>query len=63
MPEETPSVSRGKLRLFGIVAGVGLAAVVVAGISTRSNGDAGLREWTDAQAVPSVAVTLPGTKP
>ncbi len=63
MPEETPSVSRGKLRLFGIVAGAGLVAVVVAGISTRSNGDAKLREWTEAQAVPSVAVTLPGSKP
>ncbi|WP_424631854.1 efflux RND transporter periplasmic adaptor subunit [Bradyrhizobium sp. SYSU BS000235] len=63
MPEEIPSVSRGKLRMYGIVAGVGLAAVVVAGISTRSNGDARLREWTEAQAVPSVAVTLPGAKP
>lgn len=63
MPEVTPSISRGKLRTFGIVAGVGLAAVVVAGISTRSNGDAKLREWTEAQAVPSVAVTLPGAKP
>lgn len=59
----TPSISRGKLRLFGIVASVGLAAVVVAGISTRSNGDAKLREWTEAQAVPSVAITLPGAKP
>lgn len=63
MPEETPSISRGKLRTFGIIAGVGLAAVVVVGISTRSNGDAKLREWTEAQAVPSVAVTLPDAKP
>lgn len=59
---ETSSVSPRKLRLVGIVTGVGLAVVVVAGISTRSNGDAKLREWTEAQAVPSVAVTLPGTK-
>ncbi len=62
MPDETSSVSPRKLRLIGIVTGVGLAVVVVAGISTRSNGDAKLREWTEAQAVPSVAVTLPGTK-
>jgi membrane fusion protein (multidrug efflux system) len=62
MPDETSSVSPRKLRLIGIVTGVGLAVVVVAGISTRSNGDARLREWTEAQAVPSVAVTLPGTK-
>jgi RND family efflux transporter MFP subunit len=40
-----------------------LAAVVATGIITRSKGDAQLKEWTDAQAVPSVAVTLPGTKP
>ena len=62
MPDETSSVSPRKLRLIGIGAGVGLALVVVAGMSTRSNGDAKLREWTEAQAVPSVAVTLPGTK-
>jgi RND family efflux transporter MFP subunit len=62
-PDKTPSVSPRKIRLYGAVAIGVLAAVVTTGIITRSNGDVKLREWTDAQAVPSVAVTLPGTKP
>lgn len=62
-PDKTPPVSPRKMRLYGTVAVGVLAAVVTTGIITRSNGDAKLREWTDAQAVPSVAVTLPGTKP
>lgn len=62
-PDQTPPVSQRKLRLYGTVAIGVLAAVVTTGIITRSSGDAKLREWTDAQAVPSVAVTLPGTKP
>lgn len=62
-PDQTPPVSPRKLRLYGTVAIGVLAAVVTTGIITRSSGDAKLREWTDAQAVPSVAVTLPGTKP
>lgn len=62
-PDKTPPVSPRKIRLYGtVVIGV-LAAVVTTGIITRSNGDVKLREWTDTQAVPSVAVTLPGTKP
>jgi RND family efflux transporter MFP subunit len=56
-------VSPRKIRLYGTVAIGLLAAVVTTGIITRSSGDAKLLEWTDAQAVPSVAVTLPGTKP
>ncbi len=60
---ESPPVSPRALRSAAIV-GVGvLAAGVVVGIISRSSGDTKLREWTDAQAVPSVAVTLPGTKP
>ncbi|CAN5386156.1 efflux RND transporter periplasmic adaptor subunit [soil metagenome] len=61
--DQKPPVSPRKLRLYGTVAIGVLAAVVTTGIITRSSGDAKLREWTDAQAVPSVAVTLPGTKP
>lgn len=62
-PDQTTSVSPRKIRLYGTVAIGVLAAVVATGIISRSNGDARLRDWTDAQAVPSVAVTLPGTKP
>ncbi len=61
--DQKPPVSSRKIRLYGTVAIGVLAAVVTTGIITRSSGDAKLREWTDAQAVPSVAVTLPGTKP
>lgn len=61
--EEKPAVSIAKLRLAGIVTAVVLGVVVVFGIVMRSSGDAKLREWTDAQAIPSVAVALPGTKP
>ena len=61
--DENPTVSPRKLRSAAIV-GIGvLSVVVVTGIISRSNGDTKLREWTDAQAIPSVAVTLPGTKP
>jgi RND family efflux transporter MFP subunit len=62
-PDQTPPVSPRRLRLYGGVAVVVLAAVVATGLISRSNGDARLREWTDAQAVPTVAVALPGTKP
>lgn len=63
MPDPTSKVSPRRLGVIGVVAVVGLAAVVVTGITTRSNGDVKLREWTEAQAMPSVAVALPGTKP
>ncbi|MES2750289.1 MAG: efflux RND transporter periplasmic adaptor subunit [Pseudomonadota bacterium] len=61
--DQTPPVSPRKLRLYGGISVVVLAVVVAAGIVSRSKGDANLREWTDAQAVPTVAVSLPGTKP
>lgn len=62
-PDPVHPVSPRRLRLVGGVAVLVLAAVVAAGLATRSNSDARLREWTDAQAIPSVAVALPGTKP
>lgn len=54
--------SRWKLALFGIVAGAGVAALVVTGIQSRERAGAKLREWTDAQAIPTVAVQPPGTR-
>ena len=62
-PEKKPAVSPRKLKLYGTVAVGALAVVVVTGIISRSKGDADLKQWTDAQAIPSVAVSLPGTKP
>ncbi|HEY3791614.1 MAG TPA: biotin/lipoyl-binding protein, partial [Bradyrhizobium sp.] len=63
MPTETSSpVSRRKLSIFGLVAGIAAVLVVVTGIRAREDSDARLKEWTDKQAIPSVAVTLPDAK-
>src|SRR6266567_2654510 len=57
--EQRPPVSRRRLGIFGVVACVVLIVVVVTGIRSREEASAKLREWTDAQAIPSVAVQLP----
>jgi RND family efflux transporter MFP subunit len=58
----SPNVSRRKLRIAGIVAVLVAAVVVVSGFVTRASGNAHLREWTDAQAIPSVAIVTPGVQ-
>ncbi|HEY0234320.1 MAG TPA: biotin/lipoyl-binding protein, partial [Afipia sp.] len=65
MPSDDQQVhlSRRKMRTAGIVAGVLVILTVVTGIVTRENGNAKLREWTDAQAIPTVAVGAPNLKP
>jgi RND family efflux transporter MFP subunit len=50
------------LSIFGLVAGIAAVLVVVTGIRAREDSDAKLKEWTDNQAIPSVAVTLPDAK-
>src|ERR1700761_4278276 len=63
MPTEPSSpVSRRKLSIFGLVAGVAAVLVVVTGIRAREDSDAKLREWTDTQAIPTVAVTFPDAR-
>ena len=62
MPSENGSVSRRKLGLFGLVAGIAAVLIVVTGIRAREDSSAKLREWTDNQAIPTVAVTLPDAK-
>ncbi len=63
MPTEQSSpVSRRKLGIFGMLAGVVLIVVVITGIRSREEASARLREWTDDQAVPTVAVTLPDAR-
>jgi membrane fusion protein (multidrug efflux system) len=63
MPTESRSpVSRRKLSIIGLVAGIGAVLVVITGIRAREDSDAKLREWTDTQAVPTVAVVLPDAK-
>ena len=61
MPSDpsTPAVSQRGLRIAGAIAAVIALAVVVTGLVSRASGNARLREWTDAQAVPTVAVAAP----
>src|SRR6202048_1743369 len=63
MPTEQNSpVSRRKLGIFAVVAGIAAVLVVVTGIRAREDSSARLREWTDNQAIPTVAVVLPDAK-
>jgi RND family efflux transporter MFP subunit len=57
--DQPPPVSRRKLGLFGVVAGIALVLVVVTGIRAREEQGSKLRQWTDDQAIPTVAVQLP----
>jgi RND family efflux transporter MFP subunit len=50
------------LSIVGLVAGIGAVLVVITGIRAREDSDAKLREWTDTQAIPTVAVVLPDAK-
>jgi membrane fusion protein (multidrug efflux system) len=60
MPVETRSpVSRRKLGIFSIAAVIAALMLVVGGIRAREDSSAKLREWTDNQAIPSVAVIFP----
>src|SRR6266702_3915263 len=60
--EHSSTVSRRKLGIFGLVAVIAALLVVVTGIRAREDSRAKLREWTDNQAVPTVAVVLPDAK-
>src|SRR3954462_10823576 len=60
MPTEpSPPVSRRKLGLFGVAALIGAGLIVATGIRAREDSSTKLKEWTDAQAIPSVAAALP----
>lgn len=58
----TPNVSHAKLRIAGVLAAIVAVVVVTIGLVTRARGDAHLREWTDAQAIPTVAIVEPGAQ-
>jgi RND family efflux transporter MFP subunit len=63
MPTEQGSpVSRRKLGIFGVAACIAAVLVVITGIRAREDSGAKLREWTDTQAVPTVAVILPDAR-
>jgi len=59
-PSANPGPSGRTLRLAALVLGVVAALIVAAGLITRAEENARLRDWTEAQAVPTVAVTKPG---
>jgi RND family efflux transporter MFP subunit len=64
-PDSTPPIptlSRRGLYIAGISAAIIGVVIVVVGITTRKIADAKLQEWTENQAVPVVAVTLPDTR-
>jgi membrane fusion protein (multidrug efflux system) len=60
--EPSPPVSRRKLGIFGVVGVIAALLLVVTGIRAREDSSVKLKEWTDDQAVPSVAVVRPDTK-
>jgi membrane fusion protein, multidrug efflux system len=63
MPRDTaPSSSLLKLKLFGFLAAAAAVAAVATGINSRERASERLREWTEAQAVPTVAVAAPGKR-
>jgi RND family efflux transporter MFP subunit len=64
-PDSTPPIStlsRRGLYIAGISAATIGVVIIVVGITTRKIADAKLQEWTENQAVPVVAVTLPDTR-
>jgi RND family efflux transporter MFP subunit len=62
-PDQPPSIRfRRRLRAVVVLALAVCAVVVALGLTTRKMADAKLSEWTERQAVPVVAVTLPDTR-
>jgi membrane fusion protein (multidrug efflux system) len=60
MPTESRSpVSRRKLGVFGAAGVIAALLLVVSGIRAREDSSVKLRQWTDSQAIPSVAVIYP----
>ena len=63
MPTDQNSpVSRRRLGIAAVVAGVAAVLLVVTGIRAREDSSVKLRQWTDEQAVPTVAVALPDAR-
>src|SRR5260221_8230407 len=60
--EQSSPVARRKLGIFAAAAGIVALLVVVTGIRAREDSSAKLREWTDNQAIPTVAVVAPDAR-
>jgi membrane fusion protein (multidrug efflux system) len=52
-----------RLALAGVIAGVGAVILVGAGIVERDRSSAKLQDWTEAQAIPTVAIVALNAKP
>src|ERR1700722_5117658 len=64
MPDAIPPRrSRRKLGIFGIGALIGVAVLVFTGIESRDRSAAELQQWTETQAMPTVAIALLNPKP
>ena len=63
MPTKTQPMSRRKLGIAGVVLACAAGAVVVTGIMARAKSTAELRDWTNAQAIPTVAVANADARP
>jgi RND family efflux transporter MFP subunit len=59
--DRTSAPPRRGLRLTGIVFAIAAIVIVATGLYSRASGNARLREWTDAQAIPIVAVAPPAS--
>jgi RND family efflux transporter MFP subunit len=59
MPQ--PKKSWRGLRLAGVVLAIVAIAIVIHGVWTRASETSRLRDWTDAQALPTVALVSPTT--
>ena len=64
MPPETAveEASPRKVRLAIIVAAIIVAIIVITGLVMRKSDDKQLRDWTDDQAIPTVALIKPGKR-
>lgn len=56
----SPRTRRG-LRIAAIAGAIVAIIIVAEGVWTRASGDTRLRDWTEAQAIPTVAVATPTT--
>ncbi len=52
-----------RLALAGVIAGAGALVLVVSGIVERDKSSAKLQDWTEAQAIPTVAIVALDAKP
>ncbi|AXI03416.1 efflux RND transporter periplasmic adaptor subunit [Aquirhabdus parva] len=58
-PQGIPQISSKKLGVVGAGAGIVLALVVAIGLVSRASSSTQLKDWTEAQTIPTVSITVP----